>query len=287
MPLENAQIHLDDPVWGDLVFDAVRAGSDDGEPVLLLHGFPQNSNEWAGVMPSLAAEGLMVVSPDQRGYSPNARPDDVDAYRTALLANDVVSMISALGWQDAHLVGHDWGANIAWWVAATRPDVVRTLTALSVPHPGAFGSALVQDAAQREKSGYIGFFRNDPQKARDVLLRADGMTLRTMYGGAPSPSDLDAYVEFFADDDGAALVAGMRWYQAMSEQEMMAVPHVSVPTTFVWGDQDIAIGSTAADACAQYVSGDFDFRILEGRGHWLPDEDPEAVIEAVMTRVGG
>ena len=287
MPLENAQIHLDDPVWGDLVFDAVRAGPDDGEPVLLLHGFPQNRNEWAGVMPALAARGLLAVAPDQRGYSPDARPDDVKGYQTPMLANDVVSMISALGWNDAHLVGHDWGAIIAWWVAATRPDVVRTLTALSVPHPGAFGSALVQDPAQREKSGYIGFFRNDPQKARDVLLRADGLTLRTMYGGALSSTDLDAYVEFFADDDGAALVAGMRWYEAMSEKEMMAVPPVQVPTTFVWGDQDIAIGSTAADACSQYVTGEFDFRVLEGRGHWLPDEDPEAVIEAVMTRVGG
>lgn len=286
MPVENAQIHLDDPVWGDLVFEAVRAGADDGEPVLLLHGFPQNSGEWAGVMPALAARGLAVVAPDQRGYSPGARPADVDGYRTELLANDVVAMISALGWDSAHLVGHDWGAIIAWWVAATRPELVRSLTAVSVPHPGAFGSALVHDPAQREKSGYIGFFRNDPHKARDVLLRADGLTLRTMYGGAVSATDLDAYVEFFGADDGAALVAGMRWYGAMSEREMMSVPSVSVPTTFVWGGEDIAIGATAAHACGQYVTGDFDFRILEGRGHWLPDEDPTAVIDAVLARVG-
>ena len=286
MPTENAQIHLDDPRWGDLVFEAVRAGSDDGEPVLLLHGFPQNSGEWAHVMPALAARGMSVVAPDQRGYSPGARPADVDGYRTELLANDVVAMISALGWDSAHLVGHDWGAIIAWWVAATHPQAVRTLTALSVPHPGAFGSALVQDPAQREKSGYIGFFRNDPHKARDVLLRADGLTLRTMYGGAVSAADLDAYVEFFGADDGAALVAGMRWYGAMSEREMMSVPSVSVPTTFVWGDDDIAIGATAAHACSQYVTGEFDFRVLQGRGHWLPDEDPDAVIDAIMTRVG-
>ena len=286
MPVENAEIHLDDPVWGELVFDAVRAGADDGEPVLLLHGFPQNSGEWAGVLPALAAGGLSVVAPNQRGYSSGARPDQPEAYQTALLVNDVVSIISALGWQSAHLVGHDWGAIIAWWVAATCPDVVRTLTALSVPHPGAFGSALVQDPVQREKSGYIGFFRNDPTKARDVLLRADAITLRTMYGGSVSPADMDDYVEFFADDEGAALVAGMRWYEAMSEREMMSVPAVSVPTTFVWGDDDVAIGATAAHACAQYVTGEFDFRVLEGRGHWLPDEDPSAVIDAIKARVG-
>jgi pimeloyl-ACP methyl ester carboxylesterase len=72
----------------------------------------------------------------------------------------------------------------------------------------------------------------------------------------------------------------------MSEREMMSVPSVSVPTTFVWGGEDIAIGATAAHACGQYVTGDFDFRILEGRGHWLPDEDPTAVIDAVLARVG-
>ena len=286
MPTENAQIHLDDPVWGELVFDAVRAGSDEGEPVLLLHGFPQNCSEWAQVMPALAARGLNVVAPDQRGYSAGSRPLDVEAYRTPLLAADIVSMISALGWDSAHLVGHDWGAIIAWWVSATHPDLVRSLTAVSVPHPGAFGSALVQDPAQKEKSGYIGFFRNDPQKARDVLLRSDALTLRTMYEGAVSDSDLDAYVDFFGADEGAALVAGMRWYGAMSEREMMGLPAVSVPTTFVWGDRDIAIGETAARSCSTYVTGDFDFRVLVDRGHWLPDEDPAAVIDAITSRVG-
>ena len=87
-------------------------------------------------------------------------------------------------------------------------------------------------------------------------------------------------------DDGAALIAGMYWYGAMSEQEMMAVPKVSVPTTFVWGDRDIAISSTAAYACSEHVTGEFEFRVLEGCGHWLPDEDPAAVIDAITTRVG-
>lgn len=285
MPIENAQIHLDS-AWGPLVFDAVRAGSDDGEPVILLHGFPQNSSEWAAVIPALASRGYSVVAPDQRGYSSGARPTQVQAYRTPELAEDVISLIHALGWQSAHIVGHDWGAIIGWWVAALHPEVVRSLTAISVPHPGAFGSALLQDPIQREKSGYIGFFRNDPVKARDVLLRDGGITLRTMYEGAVSDTMLDTYLDFFGADDGAALTAGMYWYGAMSEQEMMAVPKVSVPTTFVWGDRDIAISSTAANACSEYVTGEFEFRVLDGRGHWLPDEDPAAVINAITLRVG-
>ena len=285
MPIENAQIHLDS-AWGPLVFDAVRAGSDDGEPVILLHGFPQNSSEWAAVIPALASRGYSVVAPDQRGYSSGARPTQVQAYRTPELAADVVAMIDALGWESAHIVGHDWGAIIGWWVAAQHPEVVHSLTAISVPHPSAFGSALLQDPIQREKSGYIGFFRNDPVKARDVLLRDGGITLRTMYEGAVSDTMLDTYLDFFGADDGAALTAGMYWYGAMSEQEMMAVPKVSVPTTFVWGDRDIAISSTAANACSEYVTGEFEFRVLDGRGHWLPDEDPAAVINAITLRVG-
>jgi pimeloyl-ACP methyl ester carboxylesterase len=269
-----------------MVFDAVRAGSDDGEPVIALHGFPQTSSEWAQVMPALAAHGMNVVAPDQRGYSPGARPTETAAYQTPLLAADIVSLIAALGWDSAHIVGHDWGAIIGWWVAATRPDLVRTLTAVSVPHPRAFGSALVNDPAQRQKSGYVGFFRNDPQKARDVLLRDGGATLRTMYQGAVAPSQEDDYLEFFGRDDGAALVAGMRWYGAMSEQEMIGLAPVTVPTTFLWGDEDIAIGTTAAHACAEFVTGDFDFQVLESRGHWLPDEDPQAVVDAVIRRVG-
>lgn len=286
MPTENAQIHLDDPDFGPLVFDAVRAGSDDGEPVIALHGFPQTSSEWAHVIPALAAHGLNVVAPDQRGYSVGARPGDTSAYRTPSLAADVIALIGAMGWERAHIVGHDWGAIIGWWVAASRPDLVRTLTAVSVPHPAAFGSALLQDPAQREMSGYIGFFRNDPDKARDVLLRDGGRTLRTMYQGAVARAQEDEYVEFFGRDQGAALLAGMRWYEAMSEQEMMGLAPVTVPTTFLWGDQDIAIGATAAGACGQYVTGDFDFQVLQGRGHWLPDEDPAAVVDAVIRRVG-
>ena len=89
----------------------------------------------------------------------------------------------------------------------------------------------------------------------------------------------------YTPDDINHLISGS-WYEAMSEREMMSVPAVSVPTTFVWGDVDIAIGATAAYACAEYVTGEFDFRVLEGRGHWLPDEDPSAVIDAIKARVG-
>ena len=118
------------PVGDGLVLDALHMGPDtgpaDGPVVLLLHGFPQSSWCWRGVWPALAAAGLRVVAPDQRGYSPDARPADVADYRMAALVADAVAVLDAVGADRAHVVGHDWGAAVAWQLAARHPDRVRT-----------------------------------------------------------------------------------------------------------------------------------------------------------------
>src|SRR6266536_4294082 len=112
-------------------------GPVDGPAVVLLHGFPQNRSMWTGVTPALHAAGLRTVAPDQRGYSPEVRPSDVDAYRVAELAGDVLSIMDSHGIGWAHLVGHDWGAIVGWWLAARHPARVRAYTAVSIPHPRA------------------------------------------------------------------------------------------------------------------------------------------------------
>ncbi len=284
MPTESAQLHVDDPEHGDLVFDAVVAGADDGEPVLLLHGWPQTSLSWSRVIPPLASSGLRVAAIDQRGYSPGARPSDVAAYATARLVEDAAGFLDALGWGTAHVVGHDWGAIVAWELAARRPGLVRSLTALSVPHPRALARALRTDEQQREKSEYLTFFRTAPAAAAHVLLRDGATALRQVYGDAVHPTDIDAYAEFFAEDD--ALEASLRWYASMGGEDLASVPAVEVPTTFVWGTDDVAVGETAAHGCAQWCTGPYEFRPLEGRSHWLPDQDPDAVVDAILARVG-
>ena len=154
MPTERAELHVDDPEVGDLVLDAEIAGADDGDRVLLLHGWPQTSLSWSRVIPPLASSGFLVVAVDQRGYSPGARPEEVSAYETRHLVADALGVLDALGWESAHVVGHDWGSIVAWELAARHPAHVRTLTALSVPHPRAFGHALRTDDEQRAKSTY-------------------------------------------------------------------------------------------------------------------------------------
>ncbi|MEA3055414.1 MAG: hypothetical protein QOD30_846, partial [Actinomycetota bacterium] len=127
---------------GENTFEARVAGPDDGEPVLLLHGFPQTSYSWRAQLEALGAAGYRAIAPDQRGYSPGARPTEVEAYAIEHLVADVVGMADALGLERFDLVGHDWGAAVAWATAITRPDRVRSLAALSVPHPDAFRRAL-------------------------------------------------------------------------------------------------------------------------------------------------
>ncbi len=137
---------------GDLTFDVRIAGPDDGTPVVLLHGFPTTSLSWSSVVPALADAGLRVVAPDQRGYSPGARPAEVAAYATDRLAQDVVSLADALGLDRFHLVGHDWGAAVAWYVAAHHGHRLETLTTFSVPHLAAYNAALAHDADCRRST---------------------------------------------------------------------------------------------------------------------------------------
>ena len=284
MPTESAQLHVHDPEHGDLVFGAVVAGAEEGEPVLLLHGWPQTALSWSRVIGPLAAGGLRVAAVDQRGYSEGARPADVAAYTTSRLVSDAADLLEALGWGTAHIVGHDWGAIVGWELAARHPGLVRSLTALSVPHPRAFIHAIRTDPAQREKSAYMQFFRSEPAVAATVLTREHAAALRQVYGDAVHHHDVEAYVDFFSHGD--AMEASLRWYAAMDDEGLASTPEVTVPTTFVWGSDDIAIGATAAHGCAQWCTGDYDFRELTGRGHWLPDQDPDAVVDAILARVG-
>ena len=284
MPTETAQIVVEDPDYGDLVLDAVVAGADDGVPVLLLHGWPQTALSWSRLIPPLASSGFRVAAIDQRGYSPGARPAEVAAYTIDRLVGDAANVLAALGWDSAHVVGHDWGAAVGWNLAARRPALVRTLTALSVPHPHALVDAFRADDGQRERSEYMTFFRTAPATAAQVLLREDAAGLREVYGEHVHRRDVDAYVELFAQDD--ALEASLRWYAAMGLGSESSTPKVGVPTTYVWGTDDVAIGETAALGCAAYCEGPYEFRALQGRSHWLPDEDPDAVVDAFLARAG-
>src|SRR3954451_6312569 len=141
-----------------LTFDVVDSGPADGAPAVLLHGFPQDCTAWDRVAPGLHQHGLRTLALDQRGYSPMARPRGRASYRLRETTADVLALLDAAGLRSAHVVGHDWGGVVAWALGAWHPDRVRTLTALSVPHPAAMAKAMVT-SDQGLRSYYMGLFQ--------------------------------------------------------------------------------------------------------------------------------
>ena len=261
-----------------LAFEAELAGPAGAPAVLLLHGFPQGAGVWDLVRPALLDAGLRTVALDQRGYSPGARPADVDAYRMPECVADAVAVLDTLDLPAAHVVGHDWGAVVGWHLAAGYPDRVASLTAVSVPHPRAMADALREDTDQRERSSYIRLFQQ-PGKAEEVLLADDAARLRAMFAGCPAER-IDRYVT--AMREPGALTGALNWYRAISEADTATVGPVEVPTTYLWGGGDVAVGRIAATGCARYVTGPYRFVPLAGVSHWLPDEAPGAVGEEIL-----
>jgi pimeloyl-ACP methyl ester carboxylesterase len=265
---------------GDLTFDVRADGPEDGRPVVLLHGFPETSASWAAVTPRLTEAGLRTYAVDQLGYSPGARPQEVEAYALTNLAQVTADLMTSMEVPVADVVGHDWGANVAWALAAWHPDRVRSLTAVSVPHPTAFTAAFRSDPEQKERSAYIRLFWQ-AGKAEEVLLADDARRLRRMYGDGVDPESIDEYVAVLSAP--GALTAALNWYRAMSSAT--PVDDVAVPTTYVWSDADMAIGRTAAEGCAAHVTGDYRFVELAGISHWIPEQAPDRLATAILDRV--
>ena len=257
---------------GDLTFDAFVDGPADGDLVLLLHGFPESAAEWHPVMPSLAAAGYRAVAPNQRGYSPGARPEGIDAYHIDRLVDDVLGIADALGASEFHLIGHDWGALVAWAVAGAHADRVRTLTIVSVPHPRPFAAARSSDPDQRQRSGYIATFR-EPDAPEHQFLDNDAAVLRLAVREA-GPEIAAEHVRVLTDP--GAMTAALNYYRAWGE-DLDSVGPISVPTLFVWSTDDVALGRVAAEATAEWITGPYRFEALEGISHWIPEVAPDAV----------
>ncbi len=285
-PVEETQIQV-----GTLTFDALAAGPEAGPLVLLLHGFPETSHAFRFQLRALAAAGYRAVAPNQRGYSPGARPDGVEPYAMTHLVEDVVGFADALGAQTFHLVGHDWGGAVAWVTATRYPDRVRTLSVLSTPHFSALSAARTDTSGdQRQRSSYFSTFAQPG--AETQMLANDAAGLRAIYSGL----DTDAVERYVASlGTPAALRAALAWYAAAfggatptPASTPAPPPSIRVPTLYVWSTNDQAFGREAAVATARFVSGPYRFEVLEGVGHWLPELAPAQVnrllLEHLATR---
>ena len=270
---------------GPLTFDVSDTGpldspGADGAVVVALHGFPQTKESWRRVAADLAERGIRTVAPDQRGYSPGARPQGRRAYAIPELVGDVAALVDRIG-GPVHLLGHDWGAIAGWAVATRRPELVRTYTALSVPHPAAFLRALVT-STQALRSWYMAAIQLPGLPERGV--RAAGPRLEASLRRSGLDAESLAIVrERVVQTD--ALTGGMNWYRGMPFGLGSATGDVTVPTTFVWGARDSFLTRTGAIETAAHVVGKYRFEIVDDGGHWLPETHPGLIAELVTDRI--
>ncbi|WP_265443258.1 alpha/beta fold hydrolase [Flexivirga meconopsidis] len=280
-----------------LTFDVTDSGPADGEVVVLLHGFPEDRQAWDKLTPKLVEAGYRVLAPDQRGYSPGATPKGRTSYGLNELGKDVIALLDAAGVDKAHIAGHDWGGAVAWQLAGRHADRVSTVTVLSTPHPAAMAWAFAH-SDQWRKSGYMVFFQLPFIPERAVLRQIPGLYTKT---GMPA-EDASKYAERFRTPQ--SLTGPLGWYRSMpasgamlkamrgrggksSDATTRPSRKVQVPTTYIWGSRDFALGRAAAEKTAEFVSGDYEFVEIPGAGHWLPEANSDEVAQAVLRRVRG
>lgn len=273
--LEHLDIQLK-----DIRLHVVRAGDPGGKAVLLLHGFPEFWYGWRRQIPALAGAGYHLLVPDQRGYNLSSVPRGVRAYRMQALIGDVIGLLDHFGIEQVRLVGHDWGAAVAWSVALSHPGRVHKLAVLNVPHPGVMASTLRRSLRQLLRSWYIAFFQV-PGLA-DGLLRLGGFSgaarlLRSSAREATfSEADLEAYRTAWTNSGG--LTGMINWYRAVLRYPSAAPgqARLRLPVLILWGMRDVALGAEMASASlAQCDNGRLVF--YEHATHWVQHDEAEAV----------
>lgn len=242
-----------------------------GTPVVLLHGFPDTSWLWRHQIPALMAAGFRVIAPDLRGRGRSERPQRVEDYKLSASVGDVAGMMDALGIERAHVVGHDWGAAVAWVFAALMPQRVERLVAISVGHPAALPHPTLE---QLQKSWYFLLF-HFPSLAEDALRKDDWYLFREFLHGS---GDVERYIHDLSEP--GALTAGLNWYRANVPPERFIappsrLPAVPAPTLGIFSTGDLYLTEEAMVRSAEHVTGPWRYERIEGISHWIPTEAPD------------
>ncbi len=258
----------------------VQSGSRYGSLVILLHGFPEFWYGWRRQIQPLAAAGMRVWVPDQRGYNLSDKPLGIAAYRFDELANDVIGLIDSAGIDKCCLVGHDWGAAVAWWVALKHPERLNRLAILNVPHPAVMVHTLTSNPEQLRRSWYI-FFIQIPFLTEAILRNDDcGLMVKMLLAGSAPGSftaaDIDKYRQAWWRK--RAITSMLNWYRAALHMppDLSGDMHIKVPTLVLWGAQDSALiremAQPSLDLCDEGK-----LVVFETSSHWVQHDASEAV----------
>ena len=246
-----------------------------GVPVLLLHGWPDSNEVWRNQVPALAARGFRVITPDLRGFGQSARPEGKDHYRLREAVADAGAVLDACGAEHAHVVGHDFGAAVAWLTAMYLPDRVRTLTVVSVPHP-----QVPLTPRQREMNWYQLFFQFE-KVAEATLEYNDWAQLREL---TPGYQDIDRAIGLLSRP--GALTATLNWYRANLTPRPPGpppvLPPVTAPTLGIWSDGDRYLDGGRMRASTDFVQAPWRYEEIPGATHWIPLDAPERLNQLLL-----
>ena len=256
------------------------AGPEDGELVVLLHGFPEFWKGMNAPLEAFAAAGYRVVAPDQRGYNLSDKPQGVDAYSLDVLAADVVGLIDAMGHERAHVIGHDWGAAVTWWLAITCPERLRRVAVINVPHPSVLVRQLRRNPRQLARSWYMAAFQLPWLPERAFVGRA-GERLASALARTANPGSFTA--DYLGDlcrawSQPGAPTAMLNWYRAALRRRPAdpadpAELSVHEPILILWGVNDVALGRSLADESLT-LCDEGHLVLFDDATHWLLHDEP-------------
>jgi pimeloyl-ACP methyl ester carboxylesterase len=260
-------------VINDINLNVIVEG--EGEPILLLHGYPDSVHLWRDVAPALVKAGHQVIMYDQRGFGLSDAPEGKEHYTVDKIMADALAVLDALNIEKVHLVAHDWGAIIGWYLTLNHSDRFNSYTPISVGHPLAYASAGLE---QKQKGWYALFFQFEGF-AEQAVQANDWALYRTLTG---DPVDIEHYISDMSRP--GRLTVGMDWYRAnllniLSGQ--IPAPNASVPVFGIIGKDDIGLTIEQMENSENFCDSDFSYEVIEG-GHWLPNEVPEKVSELIV-----
>jgi len=263
----------------------VTAGDPEGPLVVLLHGFPDFWYGWRHQIPALVEGGFRVLVPDQRGYNLSDKPRALSAYRMGRLSGDIAALVESEGRESAHVVGHDWGAAVAWDLSVRHPDVVDRLGTVNVPHPAVMQRTLQTNPRQLLRSWYMFYFQV-PGLPEWFLSRNDAAGVASVLESSSNPgaftaTDLQHYRGAYRRP--GATRGPVNWYRALFwRRDDPPRERVTAPTLVVWGDQDDALLPEMADESLEYCD-DGRLERFPNASHWVHREEPERVNELLLS----
>ena len=255
----------------------------DGTPVVMLHGFPDSARLWRNQIPALVDAGYRVVAPDLRGFGRSDRPDGVEAYSIVNAVADAIALLDHLDIEKAHVVGHDWGAGVAWGLGLFLPQRVRCLAVLSVGHPASFGDRT--NLAQLAASWYMLLFQFEGI-AEEFLTQNDWEFARRWLRNEP---DLDRYIEDLSRP--GALTAALNWYRANAKPERFVGtppewPRIELPVMGIWSTGDFALTERQMVESEKHLDGPWRYERVDAPSHWIPLHAPDKVNELLLDFLG-